>query len=102
MEGPLALRAHCPGVGALSETVELNASCRRTPNARKLRDLGDVTPVHAYEPGTWGPAEAARIIGAPGWRPFWKAIRSRSFGYFFAGLSKVTIGPEPPVVSTKR
>jgi glucose-6-phosphate 1-dehydrogenase len=31
--------------------------------------LGTATPVHPYEPGTWGPAEADRII-APhgGWR----------------------------------
>jgi glucose-6-phosphate 1-dehydrogenase len=28
--------------------------------------LGDVVPVHAYEPGTWGPAEADRLIGAGG------------------------------------
>src|SRR5262245_9978314 len=26
--------------------------------------LGDATPVHEYEPGTWGPAEADRIIPA--------------------------------------
>ena len=23
--------------------------------------LGDVTPLHEYEPGTWGPAEAGRL-----------------------------------------
>jgi glucose-6-phosphate 1-dehydrogenase len=28
--------------------------------------LGDVTPVHEYEPGTWGPAEAGRIIESSG------------------------------------
>ena len=31
--------------------------------------LGDPTPVHPYEPGTWGPAEADRIIARHGgWR----------------------------------
>jgi glucose-6-phosphate 1-dehydrogenase len=30
--------------------------------------LGDATPVHEYEPGTWGPAEAARITPPGGWR----------------------------------
>jgi glucose-6-phosphate 1-dehydrogenase len=24
--------------------------------------LGDVTPVHEYEPNTWGPAEAGRLM----------------------------------------
>ncbi len=28
--------------------------------------LGDVTPVHEYEPNTWGPAEAASLIDDPG------------------------------------
>jgi glucose-6-phosphate 1-dehydrogenase len=28
--------------------------------------LGDATPVHAYEPGTWGPPEAARLTEAVG------------------------------------
>jgi glucose-6-phosphate 1-dehydrogenase len=28
--------------------------------------LGDVTPVHAYEPGSWGPADAARLTAAVG------------------------------------
>ena len=26
--------------------------------------LGDVTPIHPYEPGTWGPAEADRLLPA--------------------------------------
>lgn len=26
--------------------------------------LGDATPIHDYEPGTWGPAEADRICGS--------------------------------------
>ena len=31
--------------------------------------LGAVTPVHEYEPRTWGPAEADRIIAHEGgWR----------------------------------
>ena len=30
------------------------------------RILGDATPVHMYEPGTWGPAEADRIVSG-GW-----------------------------------
>ena len=30
--------------------------------------LGDATPLHTYQPGTWGPAEAERIIAEPsGW-----------------------------------
>jgi glucose-6-phosphate 1-dehydrogenase len=28
--------------------------------------LGDVTPVHEYEPNTWGPAEAASLMDDPG------------------------------------
>jgi len=28
--------------------------------------LGDVTPVHEYEPNTWGPAEAASLMEDPG------------------------------------
>jgi glucose-6-phosphate 1-dehydrogenase len=31
--------------------------------------LGDATPVHAYEPGTWGPGEADRLAaGVGGWK----------------------------------
>ncbi len=29
--------------------------------------LGDATPVYLYEPGSWGPAEAARISPPDGW-----------------------------------
>ena len=30
--------------------------------------LGDATPVHEYDPGTWGPAEADRLTAAlEGW-----------------------------------
>jgi glucose-6-phosphate 1-dehydrogenase len=28
--------------------------------------LGDVTPLYEYQPRTWGPAEAGRIIDASG------------------------------------
>ena len=28
--------------------------------------LGDATPVHEYEPGTWGPTEAAAIASTTG------------------------------------
>jgi len=28
--------------------------------------LGARTPLYAYEPGTWGPKEAERLIGADG------------------------------------
>jgi glucose-6-phosphate 1-dehydrogenase len=28
--------------------------------------LGNVTPVHPYEPGTWGPSEADHLIGSDG------------------------------------
>jgi len=30
--------------------------------------LGDTTPLHPYEPGTWGPPEAERLLTAPGAR----------------------------------
>ena len=29
--------------------------------------LGDVTPVHEYEPNTWGPPEADAIIAGAAW-----------------------------------
>ncbi|MGD9902185.1 MAG: glucose-6-phosphate dehydrogenase [Vicinamibacterales bacterium] len=29
--------------------------------------LGQATPVHDYAPGTWGPAEADRLVGVRGW-----------------------------------
>jgi glucose-6-phosphate 1-dehydrogenase len=29
--------------------------------------LGTATPVHEYEPGTWGPPQADRLIGGDGW-----------------------------------
>jgi glucose-6-phosphate 1-dehydrogenase len=30
--------------------------------------LGDATPLHTYEPGSWGPAEADRLIGDGRWQ----------------------------------
>ena len=30
--------------------------------------LGNATPVYEYEPGTWGPPEAAEIAPPGGWR----------------------------------
>jgi glucose-6-phosphate 1-dehydrogenase len=39
--------------------------------------LGDITPIHLYEPGTWGPAEADRII--PGsWHKPQQSLRTSS------------------------
>jgi glucose-6-phosphate 1-dehydrogenase len=29
--------------------------------------VGRATPLHEYEPGTWGPAAAGRLVGARGW-----------------------------------
>ena len=29
--------------------------------------LGQATPLHEYEPGTWGPAAAGRLVGSRGW-----------------------------------
>jgi glucose-6-phosphate 1-dehydrogenase len=29
--------------------------------------LGATTPLYDYEPGSWGPAEAARLAGEEGW-----------------------------------
>ncbi len=29
--------------------------------------LGRATPLHEYEPGTWGPAAAGRLVGSRGW-----------------------------------
>ena len=30
--------------------------------------LGDATPIHEYEPGTWGPTETEEITPPGGWR----------------------------------
>jgi glucose-6-phosphate 1-dehydrogenase len=100
----LGARAKTPGSGLRGASVELsvcaNAGIEHEPYERLLGDalrgdaalfaradevdeswriveplLGDSRPAHAYEPGTWGPAEAdelARAAGgwhAPGERP---------------------------------
>jgi glucose-6-phosphate 1-dehydrogenase len=91
----LRARAKLPGEQMHGEQVELLARHQQTddmpPYERLLGDamrgdptlfaredsveaawgvvepiLGDVVPVHAYEPGTWGPAEADRLIGGGG------------------------------------
>ena len=93
----LGARAKVPGESMLGEEVKLIA-CQHSgeemsPYERLLSDalrgdptlfaredaveaawrvvdpiLGNVTPVHEYEPGTWGPAEADTIIGGEdGW-----------------------------------
>lgn len=41
--------------------------------------LGDVTPIHIYEPGTWGPAEAARMIEGA-WHNPEQALQVRGVG----------------------
>ncbi len=91
----LGARAKVPGEPMVGEGVELLA-CQQveeemSPYERLLSDalrgdsslfgredsveaawrvvdpiLGNVTPVHEYEPNTWGPAEADRIIGGNG------------------------------------
>ena len=47
----------------------------RTPTRRKTNPalrtavdpiLGNVTPAHPYEPGTWGPGEVLQLIGSDG------------------------------------
>jgi glucose-6-phosphate 1-dehydrogenase len=87
----LRLRAKVPGQAMTGEEVELvarhHAGDELTPYERLLGDamrgdptlftrqdaveaawrvvdpvLGDVTPVHEYEPGTWGPPEADAIV----------------------------------------
>jgi glucose-6-phosphate 1-dehydrogenase len=38
--------------------------------------LGNVTPVHEYQPNTWGPTEADTLIAADGgWHPLMLARR---------------------------
>ncbi len=93
----LGARTKVPGESMIGKRVELlacqNAGEEISPYERLLRDalrgdpslfarqdsveaawrvvdpiLGDATPVHEYEPNTWGPAEANRIIGGEdGW-----------------------------------
>jgi glucose-6-phosphate 1-dehydrogenase len=91
----LGMRVKLPGERMEGEDVELIAMHQRAdemaPYERLLADalrgdpslfaredqieaqwrivdgvLGDVTPVHEYEPNTWGPAEAVSIIEDPG------------------------------------
>jgi len=91
----LGARTKVPGESMLGEEVELLA-CQHfldemSPYERLLSDamrgdaslfarkdavetawrvvdpiLGNVTPIHEYEPNTWGPSEAERIIAANG------------------------------------
>ncbi len=91
----LGARTKVPGESMIGRGVELLA-CQHTPEEmspydRLLRDalrgdpslfarqdsveaawrvvdpiLGDVTPVYEYEPNTWGPGEADRIMGSDG------------------------------------
>jgi glucose-6-phosphate 1-dehydrogenase len=91
----LGARVKLPGEAMVGEAVELlvrhMAGDEMTPYERLLGDairgdamlfvqedvveaawrvvdpvLGNTTPVHEYEPNTWGPAEADRIIAADG------------------------------------
>jgi glucose-6-phosphate 1-dehydrogenase len=94
----LGARIKAPGEAMAGENIELlarhMAGDEMTPYERLLGDavrgdamlfvredeveaawrvvqpiLGNSTPVHEYEPGTWGPAEAGRLIaGDGGWR----------------------------------
>ena len=53
---------------AMEGRQELFASEESVEVSWKIVDpvLGDVTPVHMYDPGSWGPAEAERLIGEDG------------------------------------
>jgi glucose-6-phosphate 1-dehydrogenase len=91
----LGARAKKPGEAMAGEQVELlvkhSSGDEMTPYERLLGDairgdatlfvrqdnveaawsvvdpiLGDATPVHEYDPGTWGPAEADRLVAADG------------------------------------
>jgi glucose-6-phosphate 1-dehydrogenase len=54
---------------ALRGEHDLFASQETIDEAWRIVDpiLGDATPVHQYERGSWGPAEADRLAPAPGW-----------------------------------
>ena len=54
---------------ALRGEHDLFASQATIEEAWRIVDpiLGDVTPVHPYERGTWGPKEAESLAPAPGW-----------------------------------
>jgi glucose-6-phosphate 1-dehydrogenase len=91
----LGVRSKVPGEGMVGQNVELLAASNIAeamgPYERLLGDamkgdpslfanedaveaewrvvepiLGDVAPLYAYEPGTWGPPEADRILERPG------------------------------------
>jgi glucose-6-phosphate 1-dehydrogenase len=91
----LGARIKAPGEAMVGESVELLArdstTDDMTPYERLLGDalrgdamlfvredevesawrvvepiLGDATPIHEYEPGTWGPAEAAALVAEDG------------------------------------
>jgi glucose-6-phosphate 1-dehydrogenase len=54
---------------ALRGEHDLFASVETIEEAWRIVDpiLGDATPVHQYERGSWGPAQADRLAPAPGW-----------------------------------
>jgi glucose-6-phosphate 1-dehydrogenase len=54
---------------ALRGEHDLFASQETIEQAWRIVDptLGNATPVHDYERGSWGPAEADRLAPAPGW-----------------------------------
>jgi glucose-6-phosphate 1-dehydrogenase len=54
---------------ALRGEHDLFASQETIEEAWRIVDpiLGEVTPVHQYERGSWGPVEADRLAPAPGW-----------------------------------
>jgi glucose-6-phosphate 1-dehydrogenase len=91
----LGMRSKAPGEAMVGEEVELlaahNDASEMEPYERLLGDamkgdrtlfaseiaveaqwrivepvLGDKTPVHEYDPGTWGPADAEHILVGPG------------------------------------
>ncbi|MGZ6670185.1 MAG: hypothetical protein ACXVH3_36620, partial [Solirubrobacteraceae bacterium] len=54
---------------ALRGEHDLFASQETIEEAWRIVDpiLGNATPVHEYERGSWGPAEADRLAPASGW-----------------------------------
>ena len=54
---------------ALRGEHDLFASQETIEEAWRIVDpiLGNATPIHEYERGSWGPAEADRLAPAPGW-----------------------------------
>ena len=54
---------------ALRGEHDLFASQETIEEAWRIVDpiLGDATPVHEYDRGSWGPAQADRLAPAPGW-----------------------------------